>query len=166
VSRQQKPSRQVSVDEQIQVVLAVLKGELSLAEAARRHGVSSATVGNWRDRFVDAGKAGMDRSLPGPDGGQSQTERRLRHECEQLKLALAEATVQLRIWQKGSAFVDAVPSPTSRPESGTWRVGLEVRSTRWDPRTNLLAATSPPVRWTPSWWATCWGRCGSWPRTA
>ena len=53
----------------------------------------------------------MDRSLPGPDGGQSQTERRLRHECEQLKLALAEATVQLRIWQKGSEFVDAVPSP-------------------------------------------------------
>jgi transposase len=45
VSRQQKPSRQVPVDEQIQVVLAVLKGELPLAEAARRHGVSSATVG-------------------------------------------------------------------------------------------------------------------------
>ena len=73
--------------------------------------MSSATVGNWRDRFVDAGKAGMDRSLPGP----SQTERRLRHECEQLKLALAEATVQLRIWQKGSEYVDLVPSPTSRP---------------------------------------------------
>jgi transposase len=56
-SRQQKPSRQVSVDEQIQIVLAVLAvltGELSLAEAARRHGVSSATVGNWRDRFVEA----------------------------------------------------------------------------------------------------------------
>ena len=85
MSRQQKPSRQVSVDEQIQVVLAVLTGELSLAEAARRHGVSSATVGNWRDRFVDAGKAGMDRSL------------------------------QLRIWLKGSEFVDAVPSPASRP---------------------------------------------------
>jgi transposase len=52
VSRQQKPSRQVSVDEQIQVVLAVLKGELSLAEAARRHGVSSATVGDWRTRYL------------------------------------------------------------------------------------------------------------------
>jgi transposase-like protein len=39
VSRPQKPSRQVSVDKQTQVVLAVLKGELSLAEAARRHGV-------------------------------------------------------------------------------------------------------------------------------
>ena len=40
---------------------------------------------------------------------------RLRHECEQLKLALAEATVQLRIWQKGAEFVDEVPSRTSRP---------------------------------------------------
>jgi transposase len=113
VSRQQKPSRQVSVDEQIQVVLPVVKGRVVLAEA-RRHGVSSATVGNWRDRFV-AGKAGMDRRGPRPDGGQSQTERRLCHECEQLKLALAEATVQLRIWQKASEFVDAVPSPTSKP---------------------------------------------------
>jgi transposase len=67
VSRQQKPSRQVSVDEQIHVVLAVLKGELSLAEAARRHGVSSATVGNRRGRSVDVGKDGTDHSLPGPD---------------------------------------------------------------------------------------------------
>jgi hypothetical protein len=31
VSRQRKPSRHASVDVQIQVVLAVLKGELSLA---------------------------------------------------------------------------------------------------------------------------------------
>lgn len=29
---------------------------------------ASATVTSWRDRFADAGKAGMDRSLPGPDG--------------------------------------------------------------------------------------------------
>ena len=100
------------MDEQIQVVLAVLTGELSLAGAARRHGVSSATVGNWRDRFVDAGKAGMDRSLPGPDGGQSQTERRLRHECEARSRGGDGAAADLA---EGSEFVDAVPSPTSRP---------------------------------------------------
>jgi transposase len=113
VSRQRKPSRQVSVDEQIQVVLAVLKGGLSLAEAARRHGVSSATVGNWRDRFVDAGKAGMDRSLPGwwAVADRASVAARVR----ELKLALAEATVQLRIWRKGSEYIDAVPSPTSMP---------------------------------------------------
>jgi transposase len=134
VSRQQKPSRQVSVDERIQVVLAVLKGELSLAEAARRHGVSSATVGNWRDRFVDAGKAGMDRSLPGPDGGQSQTERRLRHECEQLKL--------------GSRGGDGAAADLAE------RLGVRRRcpfaALRWDSRTNLLVATSPPPRRRPA----------------
>jgi transposase len=36
-------------------------------------------------------------------------------ENEQLKLALAEATVQLRIWQRGAALVDQVPSRTSKP---------------------------------------------------
>lgn len=41
------------MDEQIQVVLAVLKGDLSLAEAARRHGVSSATVGQLAGRLLD-----------------------------------------------------------------------------------------------------------------
>jgi transposase len=49
----------------------------------------------------------MDRSLPGPDSGRSQTEWRLRRECEQLKLALAEATVRLRIRQKGPGLADA-----------------------------------------------------------
>ena len=44
MSRQQKPSRQVSVDEQVQVVSAVLKGEWPLAGAACRHGVSPAAV--------------------------------------------------------------------------------------------------------------------------
>ena len=45
----------------------------------------------------------------------SLVERRQRAEIQELKLALAEATVQLRIWQKGSEFVDLVPSPSSRP---------------------------------------------------
>ena len=59
MSRQQKPSRQVPVDEQIQVVLAVLKGELPLAGAARRHGVSPATVGQL------AGSGSPARARPG-----------------------------------------------------------------------------------------------------
>jgi hypothetical protein len=51
----------------------------------------------------------------------SMAERRLRASCEQLKLALAEATVQLRIWQKGAEHIDEVLSPT-----------LEVlRATHW-----------------------------------
>ncbi|MEV2226750.1 hypothetical protein AB0E01_43955 [Nocardia vinacea] len=52
----------------------------------------------------------------GPAGAQGTPEqRRLRMENEQLKLALAEATVQLRVWQHGANLVDQVPSLTSKP---------------------------------------------------
>lgn len=105
----------LSVQEKTLVVLAVLAGEMTLAEAARRHGVTPQAVGQWRDRFLEAGKASLESRMPGAAGGAgSQTERRLRAEAEQLKLALAEATVQLRIWQKGSEHIDAVPSRTSK----------------------------------------------------
>jgi transposase len=36
-------------------------------------------------------------------------------ENEWLKLALAEASVQRRVWQHGVALVDQVPSVTSKP---------------------------------------------------
>ena len=54
--------------------------------------------------------------MPGKAGSRgSLVERRQRAEIQELKLALAEATVQLRIWQKGSEYIDQVPSQTSRP---------------------------------------------------
>ena len=47
------------MDEQIQVVLAVLKGDLSLAGAGRGMGCPRRRWGSWRDRFADAGQAGI-----------------------------------------------------------------------------------------------------------
>jgi len=106
----------LSVEEKMRIVLAVLAGEMTMAEAARRHGTSPQAIGQWRDRFVDAGKASLESRMPGgPGRGGTQDERRLRAEAEQLKLALAEATVQLRIWRKGAEYLDAVPSQTSKP---------------------------------------------------
>ena len=105
----------VPVEERLRIVLAVLSGELTVSEAARRRGVTKQTVSNWRNRFLEAGKAGLENMLPGPSTNGSSAERRLRSENEQLKLALAEATVQLRIWEKGAGYVHHVPSPTSKP---------------------------------------------------
>jgi transposase len=79
--------------------------------------VSVPAVLSWRNKFLDAGgKALVDRVPGGPSkNGGSAEERRLRLENGQLKLALAEATVQLRIWQKGAEYAEAVPSKTSKP---------------------------------------------------
>jgi transposase len=54
----------LSVHEKTQVVLAVLAGEVTLAEAARRYGVTPQAVGHWRDRFLEAGKASLQRHRP------------------------------------------------------------------------------------------------------
>ena len=58
-----KPSKR-SPERKLQVVLSVLRGEVSVAEAPRRAGVAEATVHNWRSAFLEAGRAG----LAGPSG--------------------------------------------------------------------------------------------------
>lgn len=106
----------VTAEEKTRLVLAVLAGEMSGAEAARRCGVSPAQVLKWKYQFLDAGSARMPEVPSGAaHGAGSPEQRRLRLENEELKLALAEATVQLRVWQRGAALVDQVPSRTSKP---------------------------------------------------
>ncbi|MCM6775273.1 helix-turn-helix domain-containing protein [Nocardia sp. CDC159] len=104
----------IPVEDKVRIVLAVLKGEISVSEAARRRGVSAMAVSKWKQAFVDAGAKALEPRPSGPAGAQGGPEqRRLRIENEQLKLALAEATVQLRIQRHGDS--GRVPSPTSKP---------------------------------------------------
>lgn len=106
----------IPAEEKTRLVLAVLAGEMTGAEAARRCGVSSTQVTKWKHQFLEAGAERMQEVPSGPAGQAGNPEqRRLRHENEELKLALAEATVQLRIWQRGAAWADQVPSRTSKP---------------------------------------------------
>ena len=111
-----KSNDPVPAETRLHLVLAVLAHEMTVAEAARRHGVSTESINRWRNRFVDAGKAVMEDGMPGKSGARgSLVERRQPAEIQELKLALADATVQLRIRQKGSEYIDQVPSQTSRP---------------------------------------------------
>jgi transposase-like protein len=69
----------VPVETRLQLVLAVLAHEMTVAEAARRHGVSAESINRWRNRFVDAGKAAMEDGMPGKAGSRgSLVERRQR----------------------------------------------------------------------------------------
>ena len=98
-----KPSQR-SPERKLQVVLSVLRGEVSMAEAARRAGVAEQTVHNWKNAFLEAGRGG----LAGPQRSRSSREA----ENEELNAALGEAHVQLRVWKKGAEFLP--PSRTSR----------------------------------------------------
>lgn len=93
------------------IVLSVITGEMSVAEAARQHKVSEQSVNRWKGQFLEGARQGL------ADGGNpfqgSARERDLAEENDQLKIALGEAAVQIRVWKK-SAEHRLGPTKTSR----------------------------------------------------
>ena len=45
-----------SVDLKEAIVLSVLRGETSVAEAARQHGVNESLIHTWKASFLEAGR--------------------------------------------------------------------------------------------------------------
>jgi transposase len=97
-------------DEKIRIVLSILAGETTVAEAARKAKVSEQSVGNWKRQFLDAGRLGL---AAGGSSRPSSREEQLAAEVADLTTALGEAHVELRVWKK-SAEGRLAPSRTSR----------------------------------------------------
>jgi transposase len=91
-------------EEKVRIVLSILAGEITVAEAARRAKVSKQSVGN-----LVAGKSGLVAGKSGP----STREQQLEAEVTALTQALGEAVVELRVWKR-SAEGRLGPSRTSR----------------------------------------------------
>ncbi|MBM4653511.1 hypothetical protein GS462_24290 [Rhodococcus hoagii] len=89
------------------MLAGVVLGDVG-AEAARRHGVSDMSVSKWKQHSSKPAVSGSRNRRPGRHCG-TVDEPRLLSENEQLELTLAEAVVQLRIWQHGAKLVDQVP---------------------------------------------------------
>lgn len=87
-----------SVEDKFRLVLAVVSGELTIVEAARRGKASEQSISRWKQQFLEGGKAGLVEGGPGPNG----RERQLLEEVEELKAALGEAHVELRVWKKSA----------------------------------------------------------------
>ena len=99
------------VDDKQRIVLSVLTGEMSVAEAARRNRVSEQSISRWKQQFLEGGHTAL------AEGGRLSSENprecAMAEEIEELKAALGEAHVQLRVWKK-SAEHRLGPSRTSR----------------------------------------------------
>jgi transposase len=96
-------------EEKARIVLSVLAGEITVAEAARRAKVSEQSVGTWKRQFLEAGRAGLVAGRSGP----STREQQLEAEVAELTQALGEAAIEVRVWKK-SAEGRLGPSRTSR----------------------------------------------------
>ena len=100
---------QVAPEKKIRIVLAVIAGEVSVAEAARKAGVSEASIHKWKNEFLEAGR----HALTAPRAGTTTREAQLEAEIADLTQALGEAAVELRVWKK-SAEARLGPSRTLR----------------------------------------------------
>ena len=96
-------------EKKTRIVLAILSGEMSIAEAARKEKVSEQSIGRWKAEFIDAGRTALVAGRSGP----SSREEQLEAEVVELTQALGEAHVELRVWKK-SAEGRLGPSRTSR----------------------------------------------------
>jgi|SRR5579884_422621 len=87
-------------EEKQRIVLGVLRGECTVAEAARRNKCSETSIAKWRDQFVQGGvQALQDGARQGPTGREAQLER----ELAEVTSALGEAHVELRLLKRDGA---------------------------------------------------------------
>jgi transposase len=88
-----------SVEDKYRLVLSVISGEITIVEAARRGKASEQSISRWKQQFLESGKAGLAEGRP---AGPNVRERQLLEEVEELKAALGEAHVELRVWKKSA----------------------------------------------------------------
>jgi len=100
---------QIPVEKKTRIVLSVIAGEMSIADAARREKVSEQSIGRWKAEFLAAGKTALAAGRNGPTSREEQLEA----EVVELTQALGEAAVEIRVWKK-SAEGRLGPSRTSR----------------------------------------------------
>jgi transposase len=86
-----------SAGDKIRIVLSVLAGEVTIAQAARRSKVSETSVGKWKQQVLEAGRLGL---AAGGGSRPSTREQALQAEVAELTTALGEAHVELRVWRK------------------------------------------------------------------
>ncbi len=92
-----------SAEEKLQVVLGVLKGEMTQVEAARRLEMSQTTIAKWQKQFLDGAHEALARG-ENAKAPSSRRESDLQAQIEELTSALGEAYVELRAWRKGGAL--------------------------------------------------------------
>ncbi|MFI6504043.1 transposase [Nonomuraea typhae] len=98
------------VGDKLTLVMGVLTGKWTVAEAARRARVSDQSILNWRRQFIEGGRIGLE-----PGGGNRVTQREadLLAEVDRLKKALGETCLELSVWRNlvrhgdGAATSDA-----------------------------------------------------------
>jgi len=90
--------RKFSADEKIRIVVEGLRGEISISDLCRREKISPSQYYKWSKQFLEAGKNALTRETSRNATDDEVVE--LREENERLKIALAEAHIDVIKYKK------------------------------------------------------------------
>jgi transposase len=95
-----KTRKKYSAEEKVRIVLEGLRGEDTIAELCRREGIHQNMYYKWSKDFLEAGK----QRLAGDTKREadSQEVKEMRNENEQLKIVVAELTLDNRRLKKST----------------------------------------------------------------
>jgi transposase-like protein len=75
------------------LIIEILRGDTSVAEAARKHGLTVAEIEDWRDRFLSGAENAL-RTRPLDDDAQKE------HEVKRLKQKVGELVMELDVMKE------------------------------------------------------------------
>ena len=88
---EQRKYRSWTAKQKLEIVLAGLKGDRSVRDVCREHGISETLYYGWRDKLLEAGR----EALAGRE--ERQGERELKRRVRELERTLGRKTYELEI---------------------------------------------------------------------
>ena len=90
--------RNWSAEEKVEIVLAGIKGDKSIAQICRDNNISQSTYYSWRDKFLDAAKSAF-------RNGTTSNEKALKSKIEDLEKIIGKITVENEILKKTEEMI-------------------------------------------------------------
>jgi transposase len=87
----QRTYRKFTISQKLEIVLAGLRGDRSIRDVCREHGIAETLYYSWRDKLLEGGK----QTLAGKD--ERASERDLKKRIRELERALGRKTYELEI---------------------------------------------------------------------
>jgi transposase len=93
-----------SAEKKLEVVMMILRGEVTQSEIGRRLELSQTTISKWLKVFTEAGMEGLSRGNNPPPSATAKQIADLQAQVDDLTSAIGEAYVELRVWRKKGAL--------------------------------------------------------------
>lgn len=93
-----------TAEKKFEVVMSILKGEVTQTDVARRMEISQTTISKWLKVFTESGMEGLSRGQAPAPTATARTISDLQDQVDDLTSALGEAYVELRVWRKKGAI--------------------------------------------------------------